>query len=487
MRKFITMLFIVVLLAMIPVQSFATYYVESKEVLRNPDRGFYILLQVELNKGSEDFASFKDELDYVVEEAPDVGIISFQLSLKQFVDGDTTLSKEKLEDINQYFSMMREYGYQVIFRVVYEKDGDINPEPEFQELLNHIEQLKPIYEKNEDILYVIEAGFLGSYGEWHDGKYDEDKAKRNQVIEKLLEVVPEKIQINLRRPSFITDYIGDNRTVTAENAYSNEDIARLGLHNDGYLGSITDLGTFEEEQRDASMRWQNAQTLYTLFGGECIRPNSNYNEFENALPDMIERHCTYLNKTYDEKVKDKWRNATYNGEDELYKGESGYLYIQNHLGYRLVLREAQVKVSNDNLIVNLQIENVGFGNIVREKEIEVLLKHDEDIYVLKNDVDIRQHLNGNMYTLELIEFMPNEIEDERYQIFVNIKEPYDSLDNNDNYKIKLANVDMWDSEVGANLIGEIELDRTHAHINKGIILGFAVVIIAFIAFILAKK
>ena len=43
---------------------------------------------------------------------------------------------------------MREHGYKVIFRVVYDSEGTKNPEPEFDMLLKQIEQLKDIYVSN---------------------------------------------------------------------------------------------------------------------------------------------------------------------------------------------------------------------------------------------------------------------------------------------------------------------------------------------------
>ena len=77
---------------------------------------------------------------------------------------------------------MREHGYKVIFRVVYDSEGTKNPEPEFDMLLKQIEQLKDIYVSNKDIIFVVEAGYLGSYGEWHDGRYDKDLEKKNKII-----------------------------------------------------------------------------------------------------------------------------------------------------------------------------------------------------------------------------------------------------------------------------------------------------------------
>ena len=431
-------------------------YEESKETLRNPDRGFYRLVQVKLEKGDQDFQDFRGVIENINEEDTDVSIISFQVNLINYVE-DTEISDKKIDDINEYFSIMREYGYQVIFRVVYDSEGVENPEPEFDEILSQIDRLHDVYVENEDIILVVEAGFLGSYGEWHSGKYDEDINKRNELIEKLLDIIPEKIQINLRRPSFITDYTGSMDTVTKANAYSSEKIARLGLHNDGYLASDTDLGTYEEEEREQSLNWQGKQTMFTIFGGECQNKDSIYTDLENAIPDMNKRHCTYMNKTYDREVKEKWKNLIYNGIG-IYNNETGYKYIQDHLGYRLVLRNSDIDILNTgNIEVKIKIENVGFANIVREKQIVLILKSDNEKYSIKTTIDIREKEQDGFYEFTISEELPEDIKSGNYDLYLNIQEPYESLMENNNYKIKLANTHTWDEEVGANYIGSIEI------------------------------
>ena len=469
----------------------ANEYEESKETLRNPDRGFYKLVQIELQEGNENFSDFEDKIEDIKKEDTDVSIISFQLNLKKFVS-KTQLSEKKLEDINQYFSIMREYGYQVIFRVVYDSKGEENPEPEFDEILMQIDSLKDIYTKNQDIILVVEAGFLGSYGEWHDGKYDEDKEKRNELIKKLLDTIPESIQINLRRPSFITDYIENNKTVTKENAFSNDEIARLGLHNDGYLASDTDLGTYEKDERNESLIWQEKQTLFTIFGGECQNKDSVYTDLEKAIADMKKRHCVYLNKTYDREVKEKWKQVQYSNNSDIYNSETGYKYIQDHLGYRLVLRESDIQMqpNTGNIEIEMNIENVGFANIVRKKQVEVILKNGDKKYNIKTDIDIREKEKDGFYKFIILEKIPGNIDIGNYEVYVNIQEPFESLQDNDNYKIKLANINMWDTNVGGNHIGSVEISETN---NKGsssivkIILILLIIGITAILFIKLKN
>ena len=478
--KKITMVILLFFLMVTPVKINASIGEESTEILRNPDRGFYKLVQIELNKGEEDFTSFKQQIQGIAQKDTDVSLISFQLNLKQYVPSNLSLASNKIDEINQYFSIMRENGYQVIFRVVYDSDGEDNPEPEFQTILNHIEQLKSVYEKNEDIIFVVEAGYLGSYGEWHNGKYDKSLEKKNQVIDKLLENIPESIQINLRRPSFIEEYIGNNQTVTNENAFSNEKIARLGLHNDGYLASKTDLGTYPEYNREESLLWQEKQTSYTLFGGECQNRESIYTNLNNAIADMEQRHCTYMNKTYDREVKEKWKETTYTDTNSIYYGKTGYEYIQNHLGYRLVIRDINMSYTDKKMNVKIDIENVGFGNIVRKKQIGFILKNANNQYYVETEIDIRKLLNGKNYELEISENLPQNVKDSEYEVYLKIEEPFESLKNNANYSVKLANKNIWNSDLGANYIGDIIITDKD---NSNALLSIVICIIIIVIFI----
>lgn len=470
---------IIIFILQLQVISNAINTEDAGEVLRNPDRGFYKLIQTQLNKnGEEDLTKFTKQIRNIAEEDPDVSIISFQLNLIELVEKEDDISAKKVKEINQYFSIMRDNGYQVIFRVVYDSKGKKNPEPSFQKILKHIEQLKDVYVENEDIIILVEAGYLGSYGEWHSGKYDDDISNRNQIIDKLLQVIPETIQINLRRPRFIQEYIGSKDTINSSNAYTSEKIARLGLHNDGYLASDTDLGTYDRSERQETLEWQEKQTLYTMFGGESQNKDSVFTDIKNAVEDMEKRHCTYLNKTYDREVKEKWKNSTYNGEN-------GYKYVQNHLGYRLILEDAEIQQKGNKLNIDVQIKNVGFGNIVRKKNTSLILKSKNNEYEITLDMDIRKELNEDGYSFNVQEKLPNNIKEDTYSVYLKISEPYEKIKDNVAYSIKLANDNIFDKTVGANYLEDIKITKAGNENNIFKIIIIAVIIILII--LIVKK
>lgn len=430
---------------------------EDISIIKNPDRGFYKKIEIELQQKDEDFEKFQEKIDEIRENDKDISLILLKLNLKNFIQ-TSEITNKKVEDINKYFLTIRENGYKVIFKVIY--GSEENPEPEINTILKQIEQLKDVYKSNKDIILVVEAGFLGADGEWINGRYDGYTSEKNKVIDKMLEIIPQEIQINFRKPVFITDYIGSQNTVNVKNAYTSERIARIGLYNSGYLSSETDEDTYQRIERIENLKWQNLQTQYTIFGGTVKNWKSTYNDLENAISDMFSRHCTYLDKDEDEDVKKKWKGTIYTGSEELYNRKNGYIYIQNHLGYRLLLTNVEMSgtEAGKKANVSINLENIGFGNIIKEKQVSLIYKNLKNTYKIETNIDIRKKLQNQNYILEIDEKLPEDMEDGEYNVYLSIGEPYETLKDDSRYYIKLANKNLWNEETKGNYLGKVTID-----------------------------
>ena len=118
---------------------------------------------------------------------------------------------------------------------------------------------------------------------------------------------------------------------------SSDEGYRLGLFNDGYLGTERDCGTYEYD-REREVNWLAKQNEHLPYGGESNKVSIMSN-LEVCLPEMFLLRLSYLNEGYNESVINKWKSLEYNdtlGSDILYYGMSGYDYIERHLGYRLL-------------------------------------------------------------------------------------------------------------------------------------------------------
>ena len=139
------------------------------------------------------------------------------------------------------------------------------------------------------------------------------------------------------------------------------------------------------------------------------------------------------------------------------------------MGYRLVLREANISESvrqNGTLSFKGKIQNVGFGNVVNEKKVSVILKSKvgTDLYVTATNLDARDWLtaeNGNTradnstawrdlnFSIKIETF--GELPLGEYDIYLKINDPKETSTNK--RSIQFANHDIWNSSLAANLIG----------------------------------
>ena len=213
--------------------------------------------------------------------------------------------------------------------------------------------------------------------------------------------------------------------------------SRLGLFNDGMLGSGNDLGTYGDKSlslakdfrdkgtREEEIAFQNELCKYVPNGGEAVIDNP-YNDFESAAADLSQMHVSYLNCDYDRAVLDKWRNSQYNGEG-CFHGVNGYDYIGEHLGYRYSFAASDCAFDtwkDETAAFSFTIENSGFAASLRKFDSLVTLvsKSDGSIIKIPLDTDNRFWTSGGSVTLSC----PIEIRalhSGTYQIFYSLTDP----------------------------------------------------------------
>ena len=191
------------------------------------------------------------------------------------------------------------------------------------------------------------------------------------------------------------------------------------------------------------------------YGGEVVRPSSSLHDIDKCLPEMFDINLSYLNYEWnDQIVQQKWKQQLYTnscGNDQNYFGKTAYEYINNHLGYRLILEKSTFYYSAkfDNLNARLQIKNVGFGNFYKQKQIEVLFVKNNQI---EKTIDIGNY-NGEQNIV--FECDISNLNGE-YQIYIRIASK--SAQNKCMYAVQFAN-NLWHNDLSANLIGGININK----------------------------
>lgn len=415
-------------------------YQESTERINNPDQGFYRPIYVRV---TEDGVSYNKNIVNNTTQLYHLRVDISAFSQANNETADKALTENALSGIDELLSYLQEKNKSAIARFVYDPglNGASNKEPALDIILQHITQLSAILDQYHDTLTAIEVGLVGPWGEMHTSTMA-NKDVINALIDAYLNNTTE-IPILVRTPKMIYNYLGI--TIDDIDTYRIESTAkayRLGLFNDGYLGSSTDLGTYSNREKEVP--WLALQNGHLPYGGEVVIPDSTLHDIENCLDEMFQLHLSYLNIEWNYNVIDKWKNSTYTeaaGADSLYYGETAFQYIENHMGYRFVLENSILEYDTavSQFGIDLSLKNVGFGNLNRLVNMTLLLESETGEIT---SIDAGQFNGG-----EEITFQTNlNLTDGNYNVYLKLDK------GNDRYALRFAN-DLWNEELQANRIG----------------------------------
>lgn len=396
------------------IQWSAQIFRESSEKLDNRERGFYHLerfLITDEEKQKEEY--YKQ----IISSPAKTKLILLQINLQNYVA--SMVSNTGIEQIRAIFQAYKEAKTDLIVRFLYDWDGRaLFTEPaDIDTILVHMEQMREIMRDFEESIYIVQGVFVGNWGEMNGSRYLKEKSYL-KLLQKLHTVVPKSAFLAVRTPGYWRMAAGRMLPLRKEEAWKPEMlISRLSLYNDAIMGNESDYGTYGEtdkkEAKQPSEHWkredeiafQNELNLYVPNGGEVIT-NNQMNDMESAVPTLKEMHVSYLNSDYDTEVLQKWKYSIYRGEDSLYDGFSGYDYIERHLGYRFVIRSANVNVSGfwkKKIQMYLEIENVGFSSRYTPCRVEISLYDHENgqkVYEDVLDTDVRNWKPSETVTIK---------------------------------------------------------------------------------------
>lgn len=430
-------------------------YTITDEQIANPERGLYS--GVSFSKETDTPVSSSRLLSARKEKRT---LYMLEFWLKDYFESD--ISDAYLQMIRKNLEAFRAGGMKCILRFGYSdniedlshpyESGPFDTTEEW--VVRHITQLKPILQEFGDVIYVLQAGFVGCWGEWYytnnfvqNPVSQEDYLPRKHVCDALLDALPANRQVELRTPMFKMKMYGYSvaDTITRAEAHQPTSKARLGGHNDCYLASANDQGTFNGP---ASREYWRAETKYTIMGGETCAM-STYCACENTLKDMASQHFSYLNISYNRSVISHWtKNDCF---DE----------IKNRLGYRLALEDAfftKSPAAGGQFRAVLNISNSGFASPMNPRDVEFVLA-DKSGKVIKTypiESDPRFWMPGTTTRIDETIEIPSGLSGE-YTLYLNLPDPASTLRENPMFSIQLANENIWDEDTGYNKLYSFNL------------------------------
>lgn len=461
------------------------YYTASLDALyKNPERGMYnsnILVLSKEGNTTKDMQATVSSLLYLK-----VDLSAFS---KWRNGSDIELTQNAIDTLDEQLNIIKQHNNTVILRFVYDNnatdvmEGVKKVEPEQDTLLKHIKSLGEVFQKYKDTIYTIQVGFYGLWGEsFYNTDVNDHQEYYAETLKALLEATEgTEITIAFRTPQY-AKYAIEHSGVA--------DTSRVGVFNDAYLSQNDDMGTFTNRSDDIS--WLNSRN--TSYGGEALPAtftdiNQNANAYQDTYQsvggidnyinllkgktenwdlirytedEMFKTHTSYINFEWNQNKHYIWSKQIYNGKDTLYQGKTALDYIQSHLGYRLVLRKVEMpreSSSNSEVPINIIIENVGFGNVIKSKKATLIFVNNDSS--VKKEIDITESFDikdfvSTKSTTKNISVNLSELSNGSYKIYLRISN--DLLSNGTYYNaIKFANNGIWNNDLQANLVGNIKI------------------------------
>lgn len=418
----------------LPVSYHSTPGQETNAVLDNPFRGFLHLYGFILSEEDPDVATQRTRRFIDSGKLP---LMMFEINLKNYAGSD--LSDNALRQLDNILSELYAAKRQIILRFLYDWDGKaLETEPDnVEQILRHMEQVSTVVNRYEASVFLIQGTFTGNCGEMTQTKFGSHEYNR-LLMTHLSEVISPSIFLAVRTPSQLRGITQTREIIAPENAFGSSLAARLGLFNDGMLGSVYDLGTYDDSPntdttdpedkgtREEEIAFQNALCQFVPNGGEAVLDNP-YSDLENALMDLANMHISYLSCEHDAAVLDKWKNSVYHGKD-CFDGISGYQYIEAHLGYRYVLSDSALihdALDSSSSTLSFTIQNTGFAPSYRRFDGMLTLTQADTgtEYSFPADIDNRTIGGGNECTFTLpLEL--NNLPNGDYQVSFSLTDSY---------------------------------------------------------------
>ena len=248
--------------------------------------------------------------------------------------------------------------------------------------------------------------------------------------------------ILIRYPQLKNQMYGSTRAITESEAHKETILSRLGYHNDCFLSSQDDVGTYQDIPTEYPFMEQ--ETKYLPIGGETCAVFAPRTQCPTAQSEMQRFHYSFLNIDYHPDVIASW------------KRDGCFVNIQNRMGYRYELVNAafpsSVSLRQPQLTFLIRVINNGFATIYNKRIVYLVLRNliTRQDYSIALQTDPRYWFSGQEQTIVETVNLPVGISVGEYRLFLNLPDLSSSLRFRPEYSIRLANEETWEPTSGFN-------------------------------------
>ena len=379
---------------------------DSRDGLANPERGWRFEIGVgRLPEDPVKFTHVSDQWPFPRFVKDGVTVTQAYCYLTQFADGP--VSEAKIAALEADFAKARKQGVKFLLRFAYEFDG-VKTGPTCEQILKHVEQLTPVVRRNIDVIYCLQTGWVGLWGEFHTSTHGIEKnpAHVARIVKATLDMLPPDRMTMMRRIVYketALKGLGAEGEVSASNAWTQVPPARIGFFNDGTLANWHDGGTFTEEPyADGDNREYervHREGLYTPVDGELFWTGQYshpvFADGYRAIDRFSYQHYTTFSLVHghsllDQSTKpwtiDGWKVTPVTAEALKFFGidfdpayfegvpyRTAYEFIRDHLGYRIAVKKVTLPDDvGQGGTVRLTLHNYGFAPPVNPRWLHLV-------------------------------------------------------------------------------------------------------------------
>lgn len=425
-----------------------TVFSPTDAPLANPERGFY---------GDVDLLARPHDA-IAGHVAAGRTLVRAYVRLDRFVEAD--LDEAFLQQLDSGFAAVRRAGAKAIPRFTYNfprnlEDPSQTRDAPLDRVLRHIRQLEPLLRRHADVIAYLEAGFVGAWGEWHSSRSGLDRADARRAIrDALLAALPSDRRVLFRYPADLRTWypeLGDR------SLHGSVPASRVGLHNDCFLSSRTDAGTYPLHLpglRD----WTRRAAAELPAGGETCDIAPPRGSCEDILREGRQYAMTYLNDAfYRPAFHDRWI------------AEGCMAEVARSLGHRIrfeSLEAPRVLEPGARLRMALEVRNLGWSRLHNPRGTTVRLVDRRtgagiDLPVTGVDPRAWRPASGTEPSERVLidATLPHALLAGDYELGIGLPDAAASLARDPRYAIRPANADVpargqrWDAAAGAFMTG----------------------------------
>jgi hypothetical protein len=434
--------------APLPDATVATTFRGSDDDVANPERGMYVWAADNLAAWTQAQADAQFAAGYRLVYAP----------VRLDVHASAALPATLLAELSGGFAIARRAGLKVIPRFLYnypkgETGYQTAQDAPLQRVLGHIEQLQPVLAANADVIAYLQAGFIGAWGEWHtSSNHLTEAAARTQIRDALLGALPANRFLQVRYPPYLMAW-----SATAPRWRDESAAARIGVHNDCFLASSTDVGTYSEDAATRRRERAYVAALSTVapFGAETCNPADAVDPTPRTDCDDILREGRQFGLTY---LNDSYYRSLFHTR---WQAQGCMAQVRRSMGYRFelaTLRHSAAVTTGGTGELALTLHNRGWARAFNPRTVQLVLRERASgriVRIALASVDPRTWLPGTTSKVSARFEVPRGTPGGDYEVLLALPDGAPSLAADARYSVRFANADDggksqgWDAALGA--------------------------------------